>query len=105
MAQLLGRSAPSRPDRASFGDPFWPLPKYPGHDFINDCESFWKVLKRFHFGVVFVDLSVLHLLVIPSFFSVVRLSLLILLLLTLILILILVIILRSYFISTSFVEK
>jgi len=38
---------------------------------------------QFHFGVVFVDLSVLHLLVIPSFFSVVRLSLLILLILTL----------------------
>jgi hypothetical protein len=37
------------------------------------------------------------------FFSVVRLSLLILLILTLILILILVIILRSYFLSTSFV--
>ena len=36
-------------------------------------------------------------------FSVVRLSLLILLILTLILILILVIILRSYFLSTSFV--
>ena len=45
----------------------------------------------------------LHLLVIPSFFSVVRLSLLILLILTLILILILVIILRSYFLSMSFV--
>ena len=39
------------------------------------------------------------------FFAVVRLSLLILLILTLIFILILVIILRSYFISTSSVEK